>query len=119
MSIRAMSWAWDQSVDPGKKLILLCLADHADAEGKCWPGTKFVAEKTGFHYSTIRRQIRSLVQSKFIKKEPRFQLDNGGRQTSSIIELNIPPLVHSEPPPPFSIVPPPLVLQIPRPPVPS
>jgi len=61
MSVKAMTWAWEQDLaNPGTKLILVALADHADGNGVCWPGHELVAEKTGLSRQTVVVNIKLL-----------------------------------------------------------
>ena len=64
MSVRAITWAWDQQVNKTEKLILLALADHAnDEDACCWPSLSFLAKKTCCSRATVVRSINSLVMS--------------------------------------------------------
>lgn len=81
MSIEALSWAWQQPLKPGPKLVLLALADHADHKGICWPGQEGLAEKTGMNRSTVIENIRKLVELDLVEVEKRA--DEQGRRTSN------------------------------------
>jgi len=37
MSLAAMTWAWEQDLEPANKIILLAVADIADEEGIAFP----------------------------------------------------------------------------------
>jgi DNA-binding transcriptional ArsR family regulator len=60
MSLMATEWAWAQPVEGTSKLVLLCLADHADAEGRCWPAVPRIAERCGISARTARRALQVL-----------------------------------------------------------
>lgn len=60
MSIKAINWAWKQSLPPGQKLVLIRLADRADDNGECWPSQKSIAEDTGQNERTVRRIVKQL-----------------------------------------------------------
>ena len=48
MSLKAITWAWEQrEIASSQKIVLLALADHARECGCCFPSTKFIAEKCG------------------------------------------------------------------------
>jgi hypothetical protein len=87
VSVEASAWAWRQPVKGNRKLVLLCLADHADREGACWPGSKGVAEKCGIAPSTCRESIDKLIDDGFLSKEERVR-DDGGR-TSNLYRLRM------------------------------
>lgn len=62
-----MSWEWTQRVwslgrqtSPSQRLILLALAQHADATGQCWPSQGRLAGMTGLARETVNRQVLSL-----------------------------------------------------------
>lgn len=56
MSIKIMSWVWDNSPQDGSALLLLlALADAANDEGYCWPGLVRLAKK-------IRRDRRHVIR---------------------------------------------------------
>lgn len=59
MSIRAMSAVWDCSTfdDPSALLVLLALADHADARGECWPSVESLVHKSRSSRRTVQRTI--------------------------------------------------------------
>jgi hypothetical protein len=60
MSNCALSWAWAQSVSSTEKLVLLCLADHADQAGRCWPSLTRIQERTGLARSTVAKVLDQL-----------------------------------------------------------
>lgn len=62
MSIKLMSRVWDETRFKGTELlVLLCLADHANDEGICWPSY----EKLALRARCSRRQaIRCLISLK-------------------------------------------------------
>ena len=48
MSNAAITWAWQQKVPPGEKLVLVALADYAHPDTNiCWPGQNSIAKMTG------------------------------------------------------------------------
>ena len=69
MSLAATSWAWSvDGLDPGPKLVLLRLADHAGADGQCWPSLETIAERTGLHRTTVLRALTALEQAGHITR---------------------------------------------------
>jgi len=66
MSLQAMVWALktvDLTGDPIAKLVLLGLADHAQADGSAsWPTQKVLAEYANVSARTVRTKLRSLEE---------------------------------------------------------
>ena len=78
MSLEAMTWAWRQPVRGTQKLVLLALADHADAAWEAWPAIKSLAERCGVTPRAVRDAIRALEDGKLVVRTDRFR-DNGSR----------------------------------------
>ncbi|QBQ56200.1 helix-turn-helix domain-containing protein [Nitrosococcus wardiae] len=85
MSVKAISWAWEQPLKPGEKLVLLAIADHADGEGTCWPGYEGVAEKCGMSRRAVIKHIKSLEAEGYIAIKRRR---NGNHQGSNIYSIS-------------------------------
>lgn len=67
MSIKVMSWVWDNGPkDPTERLTLLALADWADDAGSCYPSMVGIAEKTGVTERGARGIVRRLEASGWI-----------------------------------------------------
>jgi DNA-binding MarR family transcriptional regulator len=73
MSIKASSAVWklampsDGKSTATQKLVLLCLADHADDMGRnCYPSVDTVAAKCSIDRSTVKRALRSLKEAGLI-----------------------------------------------------
>ena len=63
MSIRLMSQIWenrDRQLTGSKMVILLCLADHANDDGECWPSIARLAERARIDPSNVTRHINEL-----------------------------------------------------------
>ena len=61
MSVKALSWAFNESSAVGAdRLVLLALADTMNDEGECWPSVKWLARKAKVSESTARRCLRNL-----------------------------------------------------------
>lgn len=84
-----MVWAWGKGSTPAETLVLLAIADHADADGVCWPGMRRVAEKTGLARRTVVRAVEALEASGLMKVERRKT--GSGRQTSNRYLLQMGP----------------------------
>jgi hypothetical protein len=97
MSVRWITWAWDQNcATAGEKLTLIALADHASEEGRCWPSTGRLAEKTGQAQRSIFRHLDSLEQAGLLARDRRKRDD--GSWSSSLVILSPPPDTVSVPP---------------------
>jgi DNA-binding transcriptional ArsR family regulator len=76
MSVRWITWAWDQNCgSAARKLLLVALADHAGEEGSAFPGTGRLAEKTGMGNSTVRRHLDALEKDGFVTRDRRRRGD--------------------------------------------
>lgn len=78
MSLDALKWAWEQHCpNPTSKLVLMALADHANADGECWPSMNRIAQRTGISSRQVSTHITSLVAAGFVVKGNRRR--NGGQ----------------------------------------
>ena len=50
------------------KLVALILADHADADGICWPSYRRIAERACLSERTVRRHVSALVDAGVLQK---------------------------------------------------
>lgn len=72
MSVQAMTWAYDQDVQPtGAKFVLVTLANHASSEGYCWPSQEELGRETGQDARTVRRHLGMLERAGLIRRERR------------------------------------------------
>lgn len=65
MSIQAMAWAIEQRevTDPQSRLVLICLANYADAVGaNAFPSISRLCGDTGLSESSVRRRLRELEE---------------------------------------------------------
>jgi DNA-binding transcriptional ArsR family regulator len=75
-----MSWAFKQHVEPGPKLVLLALADHANGQtGLCIPGQKSLAEQCSMSVRTVQRHIQVLEDGGLLRREARMRGQGRGR----------------------------------------
>src|SRR2546423_13370568 len=64
MSIKVATQVWKGSRHKsGNLLVLLALADHADDQGKTWPGIPLLARKARLSQRHTRRCLNQLVAS--------------------------------------------------------
>ena len=96
MSNAAIRWAWSiETRSRGSKCTLVCLADHANKAGQCWPSQKRMAEMTGASVDTIQRDLREFVDSGLIAIELR---NSGSGRRSSVYTLLMPGVVSASSP---------------------
>lgn len=60
MSIKLMAAAWEMDLPQTEKMVLLCLCDHANDSGHCWPSASTIARKCSVTDRTVRRSIHAL-----------------------------------------------------------
>lgn len=85
MSIAALNWAFAAEVTPsGAKFVLVALADHADADGHCYPGQEVLAAKTGQSARSVRAHLAALEEAGWIARTKRRK---AGKQTSDAYNL--------------------------------
>ncbi|CAK2010904.1 helix-turn-helix domain-containing protein [Vibrio crassostreae] len=73
---------------PISKLVLLKLADNADARGVCFPSFNYLAQYCEVSVRTVKRHVNALEKQGFVKRIKRF--DDSGRQRSNIYQLRLP-----------------------------
>lgn len=67
MSIKEMSRVWADSKQKGSALLLLlAIADNANDDGICWPGTETLAKKTRMTTRNVLRLLDTLIGAKEI-----------------------------------------------------
>lgn len=87
MSVKALTWAFEQKLKPTQKIVLLALADHANDSGECWPGINKLCEKAGVSRSTLKRALEELEENGFIQRQERKR--QNGSQTSNLYFLTL------------------------------
>jgi hypothetical protein len=81
MSIEAVAWALKTSINKStKKFVLVCLANYADENGRCWPSLPTLARDTAQDIKTVRSNVHELCAEGFLD-------DTGKRvgQTQSVV----------------------------------
>jgi Helix-turn-helix domain len=82
MSVRALAWAIDQKIeDHAEKLLLICLANYANAENECFPSWKALMRDAVMSRPTLARKLQGLRDGGVIRVVERFN-EKGGRMTS-------------------------------------
>ena len=88
MSIKVMTWAWEQELPPLTKLVLMARAAHCDEEGYAWPGIRGIAKKCGVAHRTVQRQVEDLQDKGILKVEPRQRPDGSSSSNGYTVVLN-------------------------------
>jgi Helix-turn-helix domain len=102
MSIQAMAWAIEQNPhDCEAKLLLICIANYADKNGKCWPSIETLVADSSLSRSTVRRRLDALETAGLIRREKRKSVDGGDASNCCFLPIRgLNPQVQPEPPPP-------------------
>ena len=85
MSVKALTWAFEQPVNATEKVVLLALADHADEHGVCWPSISLLVKRAHVGERTVQRAIQSLEDNGFVIRERRVR--ENGSDTSNLYRL--------------------------------
>jgi hypothetical protein len=64
------------------KIILMCLADRADANGVCFPSRRDIMERSGVSNSSITNHLRDLERDGWLQRKARFN-------SSTIFRVNV------------------------------
>jgi|GEM_PF-2118764 len=81
-----MTWAVEAPIErPTAKLALVCLADHADEDGLCFPSQKSLAAKVGVSERALRDALSWLEVNGYIVRSARHRKD--GSRTSNAYQL--------------------------------
>ena len=56
--------------------VYMDLRDHADSEGRCWPGIRTISAELGLSRSTVKRALEDLYHAGLVTREPRWR-ENG------------------------------------------
>ena len=67
------------------RTVYMYLKDHADREGKCWPGIRTIAAELRLSRSTVKRALDELCKAELISKESRWR--KNGSLTSNLYRL--------------------------------
>lgn len=83
MSNEALSWAWTVPCPPTAKLVLLSIADRANAAGECFPSVRDMVARTGLKERAIQYAMRELERGGWLRREFR-----AGRANIYVVSLN-------------------------------
>lgn len=91
MSIEAINWALDLNLQPSQKLVVIVLANYADANGLCWPSFETLSRKTCLTRRSVIQQIAKLEEIGALQKvQKRFRQQNVYRLNLLTSEFNSP-----------------------------
>src|SRR5262245_1191745 len=85
MSVHVSSWAWQQDLPIGTKLVLLKLADCANEDGECHPSKARMAAECGMSRRAIQGHLQKLREQGLLVRHERWTVN--GRQTSNMYVL--------------------------------
>ena len=88
MSIKVMSWVWEQDLPPLDKIVLMAIADHADDDGYAWPSMKRIAEKCSMEKRTVQRHVEKLQEQQLLKVESRQRHDGSSSSNGYTVVMN-------------------------------
>lgn len=89
MSCAAMTWAFEQNFAcQSYKLVLLALADHAAADGSCFPSVATLARRAGCSRATVFRALAYFEEQGLMSRSSRYATINNG-QVSSVYQLHL------------------------------
>ena len=67
------------------RAVYMYLKDHADKQGRCWPGIRTIAAELDMSHSTVKRALDDLCKEGLISKEPRWR--ENGSYTSNLYKI--------------------------------
>ena len=67
----------DNSLPHRAKAVYMYLQDRMDTERKCWPGIRRIAADLRLSRTTVKRALRELEQSGYLRRIQRIR-ENGG-----------------------------------------
>lgn len=70
MSVKLVSRAFETTLPPTEKLILICLADATNDDGRgCWPALATLARKCSVSDRTVRRALSKMEEHGLLSRE--------------------------------------------------
>lgn len=63
-----MAAVWASDLPPMERLVMLALADWANADRQCWPSMPTIASRTGMDARSVRRIMARLVEGGHLEK---------------------------------------------------
>lgn len=75
----------DENLPHRCKTVYIYLKDRSDASGSCWPGVKTIASDLGLSRSTVKRALKELECTGWIRKRSRYR--ENGSSTSNLYTI--------------------------------
>lgn len=98
MSVQALTCALAMGgLGPSEKLLLIALANYADAAMRCYPSNRRLCEDTGLSERTVRTVLKALEDRRIISRLERTRSD--GSRTSDLVTLHFAGLILAPPHP--------------------
>ncbi len=83
-------------LDPYERIVMIALANYADADGYCWPSMKQICKISQTNHRATQRIIARLIQKGVLRREPRFkrggQTSNGWYIDSFVLAQGVSPV---------------------------
>jgi hypothetical protein len=86
MSFQAMTWAIKKELPCQQKMVLLMLANYADAQGKSYPSMGVLSKNCGLSMSQTRKSVVELEKLKLLRRYKRIRSYG---QTSNTFTLSL------------------------------
>lgn len=80
MNVGFFQAVYNSDLSHRARVVYMCLKDHADKQGVCWPGIRTIMRELNLSRRTVQRALKELEQSGLIKRTPRYR-ENGGRSS--------------------------------------
>lgn len=86
MSVAAVAWAFEQTLPPNEKVVLLSLADCENGQtALCIPGQEKLAEMSSMSVRSVQRMLAKLEERGLIRREHRTSQMTGYRTSDSYV----------------------------------
>lgn len=86
-----MAAVWERAdLDPYERLVVLCLADHSDDDGRCYPAISRLVTRTGMAERGVQTVIKRLASKGVIAVEK-----NAGRRGANVYTILPTPAPHA------------------------
>lgn len=77
MSNQAINFAFSLNLSLGEKIVMLTIADAANAQGICWPSIRIISAKSSLEERSVQRILRRLEKMGYIEIKARRGGDGG------------------------------------------
>lgn len=77
-----------RDLTPGEKILYVCLVSFGGKDGECWPKQSTLAKETGISERAVRKQIKKLIDCKYIQIEHPTYAKRWERRNSKYTFIN-------------------------------